>query len=216
MLCYAGEDSPTGTGTLSPLPGHQRSLGRSSSLGDMIESGCYSPPLSPSLGGSAPARPRAGTGGLLERVFGAGGGDIMEGDSLSGNASGTSGEELGSGSGDAGGGISASGRGTSSDQTNGLISEIIARQGQGSGDNSGNGGSGRANYSCSSPDSACDSGGALPGGEDMGIRGNVGGYEKQGLRSSKGKKPPRVPKIKRADGVEGSGAAGGRRGCKVS
>lgn len=50
------------------------------------------------------------------------------------------------------------------------------------------------------------------GGEDGG-GGSGGGSAASRL---KGKKPPRVPKMKRIDGGGAKGAAGSRRGCKVS
>lgn len=69
LAACSDDDSPTGTGTLSPLPGHQRSLGNASSL-DGISSRSYSP-LAAS---SDPAGPGPESGGLMRMFSGASGG----------------------------------------------------------------------------------------------------------------------------------------------
>lgn len=187
------EVSPTGTGTLSPLPGHQRSIGRTSSLAD-IES--YNTPPSPNLnpksssgdnclGEGDGGRRRADTGNFLERVFRGGGG--------------------GGGSDD--------------------IGDVVEQQQQKNGQQGSP--SSLCSPSSSQADSMADPSGTGGGGTEVALDQNhqsepaVTATGANVLRT-KGKKPPRVPRIRRQDppgAGEGGGAGGGRgrgKGCKIS
>ena len=193
------EDSPTGTGTMSPLPGQQRSIGRSSSLGDMENYFNFNTtPASPkgsddsnADGGSRNSRAtrsRANTGGLLGLFGGGGGGGSTDGDETGGTHRGCcSSPSLscehghhhrhrrdGSGSGSGSGSL--------------VVAEIIARQRQ------------------RSPRPTAGPG---PWGDDP---------PPPAVSRMKGKKPPRVPRMKRmpsGDSADGGGAKG-KGVCKVS
>lgn len=192
------EISPTGTGTLSPLPGHQRSIGRASSLAD-IES--YNNPASPNLnpkgesgdnrlGDGDGGRRQADTGNFLERVFrGGGGGDGTDG-----------------------------------------IGDIDEHQHQQQQNNVQHGSpSSLCSPSSSQAESMVDSsrtGGGV-GGTEVALDQNhesvpSAAATAANVSRTKGKKPPRVPRIRRQDSPgagEGGGAGGGRgrgKGCKIS
>ncbi|CAM9217813.1 unnamed protein product, partial [Ectocarpus sp. 12 AP-2014] len=192
----AGEDSPTGTGTMSPLPGHQRSIGRSSSLGDMESyfgtslgspkgSDIDSSSADGGGGGSSRVpRRRADTGGLFGLFSGGGGGkDVPE-----------QGRGFSCCSPKTGAGAGACEHGRRRDDGSGslAVAEIIARQRQ------------------RSPRPTAGPG---PWGDDP---------PPPAVSRMKGKKPPRVPRMKRmsssdsADGVGGARVKAGKNVCKVS
>ncbi|CBN76228.1 Rab8E, RAB family GTPase [Ectocarpus siliculosus] len=196
----AGEDSPTGTGTMSPLPGHQRSIGRSSSLGDM-ESYFGTSLGSPNGsdidssadggggGSSGVPRRRADTGGLFGLFSGGGGGGGKDVRERGGGFSCCSPKQ------DAGAGACEHPYRRRVDGSGSLaVAEIIARQRQ------------------RSPRPTAGPG---PWGDDP---------PPPAVSRMKGKKPPRVPRMKRmsssdlADGVGVGGARGkaGKNVCKVS
>ncbi|CAN0371458.1 unnamed protein product, partial [Ectocarpus fasciculatus] len=195
------EDSPTGTGTMSPLPGHQRSIGRSSSLGDMesyfgtslgspsdVDSSADGVKGSGGGGGggggsSGAPRRRADTGGLFGLFSGGGGGkDVAERVGFSCCSP------------KAGAGAAACEDGLRRDNGSGslAVAEIIARQRQ------------------RSPRPTAGPG---PWGDDP---------PPPAVSRMKGKKPPRVPRMKRmsstdsADGLGGARGKGGKNVCKVS
>lgn len=188
---HADEDSPTGTGTLSPLPGTQRSLGRSSSLGDAYLS--FSPPRSPSNVAPSPARRRAGTTGLIERVFGP---DLSGG--LEGGDNGASvwGRDRGPG-----GEISVEGVAEGSDR--GSINTL------------GSGAVGSEDVTAHQQQRSSRGGGNRESDGRIGISREDG--KRGGASRVKGTKPPRAPRMKRFEGGRGGvGGPGNRRGCKVS
>lgn len=179
---------------MSPLPGQQRSIGRSSSLGDMesyfgttlTSSPKGSDTDSSADGGrrSGAARRRADTGGLFG-LFGGGGAGAGAGAAGFSTSGGGSFSSSGSGDGDDHSGSANRGSG-------GLgVAEIIARQRQ-----------------RSSPRPTAGPG---PWGDDP---------PPPAVSRMKGKKPPRVPRMKRmASGDSDGGGARGRGGknvCKVS
>lgn len=179
---------------MSPLPGHQRSIGRSSSLGDMesyfgtslgspkgsdVDSSADGVKGGGGGGSSGVPRRRADTGGLFG-LFSGGGKDVPErgGFSCCSPKPGAEACEHGRRRDDGSGSLA--------------VAEIIARQRQ---------------------RSPRPSAGAGPWGDDP---------PPPAVSRTKGKKPPRVPRMKRmsssdsADGVGGTRGKGGKNVCKVS
>lgn len=221
------ENSPTGTGTLSPLPGHQRSIGRSSSLGDIqsfFDTVVASPKGTSAGGGEArAARRRADTGGLLERVFlGVGIDGSGSGSCSGGGGGGSSGCSDGD---DKGSPVDWAPLGSGHGST--VVSQVAAFEKQRR----------QQRQDCSPrppTDTDTDTDGDL--GVGSGVGGGVGGgvgavgvpAEKgrdddsapPAVSRMKGKKPPRVPRMKRmasaGDGSEGGGGKGKGGVCKVS